>query len=201
MPEAGLLARSIALADARAHLASGHDVVVPQLLARPAFIDQAAALASELKCRFYEIALLDSKENSDAASLNAADKARDWLPESSGDVVQAASQNFRRRVICIRRWVSPYVGAAVAVGGVGGADWEQRPAPNCSEPRSTALSCAQLRRVCAGRLQSGWSAVCGPSLTQELPLARRWTVVSPQVTSRSCWNLQAPAESSLRSRT
>ena len=63
-PEAGLLARSIALAGARAHLASGHDVVVPQLLARPTFIDQAAALASELKCTFYEIALLDSKENS-----------------------------------------------------------------------------------------------------------------------------------------
>ncbi|MCY1142801.1 AAA family ATPase [Actinoplanes sp. Pm04-4] len=61
--EAGLLARSIALAAARTHLTGGHDVVVPQLLARPAFIDQAGALARELGCAFHEIALVDTKEN------------------------------------------------------------------------------------------------------------------------------------------
>jgi predicted kinase len=61
--EAGLLARSIALAGARAHLSAGYDVVVPQLLARPAFIEQAAALADEVDCAFHEIVLLDTKEN------------------------------------------------------------------------------------------------------------------------------------------
>nr|WP_221374927.1 AAA family ATPase [Actinoplanes polyasparticus] len=63
-PAAGLLARSIALAGARVHLTGGHDVVVPQLVARPAFIDQAAALAGELNCTFHEIVLLDREENS-----------------------------------------------------------------------------------------------------------------------------------------
>ncbi|MEV6350159.1 AAA family ATPase [Actinoplanes sp. NPDC051851] len=57
--DAGLLARAVALAAARTHLAAGHDVIVPQLLARPAFIDELAGLGSPM----YEIVLLDSREN------------------------------------------------------------------------------------------------------------------------------------------
>ncbi|GAA1582378.1 AAA family ATPase [Actinoplanes couchii] len=60
---AGLLARDIALAAARTHLLSGYDVVIPQLLARPAFIEQAEALAAELGCTFHEVVLTDTREN------------------------------------------------------------------------------------------------------------------------------------------
>jgi predicted kinase len=42
---AGRAARDIAAATAESHLAEGHDVLVPQLLARPEFPDRLAALA------------------------------------------------------------------------------------------------------------------------------------------------------------
>lgn len=60
---AGLLARAIALSAARTHLTAGHDVVVPQLVARLPFIEQLADLASEVGATFHEVVLLDSKEN------------------------------------------------------------------------------------------------------------------------------------------
>jgi predicted kinase len=64
-PQAGgLLARAIALAAARTHLAAGHDVVIPQFLGRPAFLEQAEQVAEEAGASFHEIVLLDSKENS-----------------------------------------------------------------------------------------------------------------------------------------
>ncbi|HEY0500622.1 MAG TPA: AAA family ATPase [Kutzneria sp.] len=60
---AGLLARDLAVAAARTHLLAGHDVVVPQFLARPEFIDRLAALAASVDTAFVEVILLDSKEN------------------------------------------------------------------------------------------------------------------------------------------
>lgn len=60
---AGLLAREVALAAARAHLAAGHDVVVPQFLARPTFVEQLERLAPEVAATFHEVVLLDTKEN------------------------------------------------------------------------------------------------------------------------------------------
>ncbi|HJP78028.1 MAG TPA: AAA family ATPase [Pseudonocardiaceae bacterium] len=62
-PDAGQLTRDIAIAAARVHLASGHDVVVPQLLAEPLFIDKLASLAREVGAAFHEIMLIDSKPN------------------------------------------------------------------------------------------------------------------------------------------
>jgi predicted kinase len=62
-PAAGLLVREIALAAAHTHLASGHDVVVPQFLGRMTFIEQLERLAREVGATFHEIVLLDSKEN------------------------------------------------------------------------------------------------------------------------------------------
>ncbi|HEY0699792.1 MAG TPA: AAA family ATPase, partial [Micromonospora sp.] len=59
----GLLARAIALAAARTHLAGGHDVVVPQYLGRPAFVEQLEQLSIEVGAAFHEIVLLDSREN------------------------------------------------------------------------------------------------------------------------------------------
>jgi predicted kinase len=60
---AGLLAREIALAAARVHLASDRDVVVPQFLGRMTFIEQLDCLARAVGASFHEIVLLDSKEN------------------------------------------------------------------------------------------------------------------------------------------
>ncbi|MEU9508968.1 AAA family ATPase [Micromonospora sp. NPDC048170] len=60
---AGLLARAVALAAARAHLASRHDVIIPQFLGRPEFIEQAGFVAQETGAEFHEIVLLDGREN------------------------------------------------------------------------------------------------------------------------------------------
>lgn len=60
---AGLLARDVAIAAARAHLESGHDVVVPQLVGRVEFIELLAATADEAGARFCEVYLLDDRES------------------------------------------------------------------------------------------------------------------------------------------
>ncbi|MEU4781979.1 AAA family ATPase [Micromonospora sp. NPDC023633] len=60
---AGLLARAVALAAARAHLAGRHDVIVPQFLGRPEFIGQAERVARDTGAEFHEVVLLDDKEN------------------------------------------------------------------------------------------------------------------------------------------
>lgn len=60
---AGLLARAIALAAVRTHLAAGHDVVIPQFLGRATFIEHVERLAHEAGADFHEIVLLDSREN------------------------------------------------------------------------------------------------------------------------------------------
>ncbi|WP_017987658.1 AAA family ATPase [Amycolatopsis methanolica] len=60
---AGLLARGVTLAAARAHLSAGHDVVIPQFLGRTTFIDQLERLSREVGATFHEVVLLDSKEN------------------------------------------------------------------------------------------------------------------------------------------
>lgn len=60
----GLLARAIALAAARVHLAAGHDVVVPQFLGRPEFLEALESLGQEAGAEFHEIVLLDSQGNS-----------------------------------------------------------------------------------------------------------------------------------------
>jgi predicted kinase len=60
---AGLLARAVALAAARTHLAAGHDVVIPQFLGRPTFLEQVTELAAETGATFHEIVLLDDRDN------------------------------------------------------------------------------------------------------------------------------------------
>jgi predicted kinase len=56
-PESKQLARSLAVALVRSHLASGHDVVVPQLLGRPDFIETLEVVASEEGAAFVEVLL------------------------------------------------------------------------------------------------------------------------------------------------
>ena len=60
--ESGRLARRMAVAMARVHLAAGYDVVVPQLVARPEFAVQLRDLAGDVGASFHEIVLLDKPE-------------------------------------------------------------------------------------------------------------------------------------------
>jgi predicted kinase len=55
---AGLQARRLALALAGRHLADGHDVLIGQYLARPAFLEQLEGLAGRSGARFVEAALV-----------------------------------------------------------------------------------------------------------------------------------------------
>lgn len=55
--EAGLVARSLALAMAVTHLGAGHDVVVPQFLGQVDFIEQLEKAASRADATFVEIVL------------------------------------------------------------------------------------------------------------------------------------------------
>lgn len=70
----GLLAREMALAMARTHLAARHDVVVPQYVARPEFIDRLAWVARDAGALFYEVYLTDAKP---AALARFHDRAHD----------------------------------------------------------------------------------------------------------------------------
>lgn len=56
--EAGRRARVIALAAIRTHLTAGYDVIVPQLIARPEFLDQLGALADEVGADFHHVVLM-----------------------------------------------------------------------------------------------------------------------------------------------
>lgn len=60
---AGLAARSLALAMAEVHLLAGHDVIVPQFLGRVEFVEQLAALAGRIGCRFHEVALMIDRDD------------------------------------------------------------------------------------------------------------------------------------------
>jgi predicted kinase len=57
----GLAARRMALAMAAAHLAEGHDVLVPQLLTRREFVDALRKMAEGAGATFQEITLLDDR--------------------------------------------------------------------------------------------------------------------------------------------
>lgn len=67
--ESGLLARDLAVAVMRAHLMSGHAVVVPQHLGRLPFIERLERLAREVGATFRHIVLMDSRQNAIARFL------------------------------------------------------------------------------------------------------------------------------------
>jgi len=60
--EAGLLAREMTLTMARVHLRGGHDVVLPQYLGQPAFLQQAENVAAEAGASFHEFVLMDGRD-------------------------------------------------------------------------------------------------------------------------------------------
>jgi predicted kinase len=65
-----LLARAVALAMAEAHLRFGNDVIVPQYLGRPEFIEALEHLATSLQVPFVEVLLLDTEPAITARFLN-----------------------------------------------------------------------------------------------------------------------------------
>jgi predicted kinase len=89
-PEAaGLTARALALAMARVHLGSGHDVIVPQYLGRLSFIEQLSQLATATGAQFCEVVLFDSRQNCidrfyARAPTDEADRAAHELVELRG---------------------------------------------------------------------------------------------------------------------
>lgn len=91
-PEAaGLAARALGIELARTHLTGGHDVVVPQLLARPAFIETLAQLADEIGAEFHELVLLDEREPAVARFVSrSAERAATGAPDDQGDQVALA---------------------------------------------------------------------------------------------------------------
>jgi predicted kinase len=62
LDESKLVARDLALALARAHLQSGHDVIVPQYLGRPEYRERLRLLAAETDVPFVEVLLTDEAE-------------------------------------------------------------------------------------------------------------------------------------------
>lgn len=60
--QSGLAARALATAMARTHLATGRDVVVPQLLGRVEFIDELQSLAADGLADWYEAVLTASPD-------------------------------------------------------------------------------------------------------------------------------------------
>ncbi len=94
---AGLAARALALEMARVHLAAGHDVVVPQFIGRPPFLDQLESVAAQVSARFCEIVLMDERAGSLAryaareghvgVGAEMYDQLEDFLAERPGAVV------------------------------------------------------------------------------------------------------------------
>jgi predicted kinase len=76
--QSGLLARAMAIAAATTHLSAGYDVVVPQYVARPAFVHEMAGAAAQVGASFHEIVLLDEPENAEAR-FERRDEDPVWL--------------------------------------------------------------------------------------------------------------------------
>lgn len=60
--DAGLRARALSIAAARVQLFENGDVVVPQFLGKPDFLDQLQTLAAETRAEYHELVLLPDRE-------------------------------------------------------------------------------------------------------------------------------------------
>ena len=63
--ESGLLARELCLAMARTHLLQGNDVIVPQFVAIPGYLDRLADVARSVGASYVECLLLDEAEEAE----------------------------------------------------------------------------------------------------------------------------------------
>jgi predicted kinase len=64
--ESGTLARKLCLAMAREHLLAQHDVIVPQFVALPSYLDQLAAVARDVGADHVELVLLDDARSAES---------------------------------------------------------------------------------------------------------------------------------------
>ena len=97
--------RALVLAMARTHLTNGHDVIVPQFLARATFALELEAAAHDTGARFVEIALIVSREDTlqafatrSAAPENQQHRDAQQLVERSGgsDALGESHDRFMR---------------------------------------------------------------------------------------------------------
>jgi predicted kinase len=63
--ESGTLARDLCVAMARIHLLAGHDVVVPQFVANPDYLDRLLELAQQVAAQPIEFVLLDDASSAE----------------------------------------------------------------------------------------------------------------------------------------
>lgn len=84
----GQLARVAALQVARAHLSAGHDVVIPQLVARAPFLGALERLAAEVGADFHEVVLMDTRAGAAARHRERSARRRAaGEPDPQGDLV------------------------------------------------------------------------------------------------------------------
>ncbi|MDP2289881.1 MAG: hypothetical protein Q8M22_01745 [Actinomycetota bacterium] len=88
--DAGLAARRLALAMAGTHLGFGHDVIVPQFLAREEFIDQLAVAAVTAEARFVEVALLLDRDDAVAVFQRRSAQPASEQHRDAAEAVSAA---------------------------------------------------------------------------------------------------------------
>ena len=63
--DTGTLARELCLAMARTHLVAGHDVVVPQFVADPRYLDRLRGLGTDVDAHHVELVLLDDLDSAE----------------------------------------------------------------------------------------------------------------------------------------
>jgi predicted kinase len=63
--DSGALARELCVEMARVHLRAGHDVIVPQFVARPSYLDRLAELARDVGADHREVVLIDDGDRAE----------------------------------------------------------------------------------------------------------------------------------------
>ncbi|WP_053207703.1 AAA family ATPase [Jiangella muralis] len=97
---AGLLARAVAVVAARAHLRGGHDVVVPQSVARPGFLEQLEAVATETLAAFHELVVMADRA---AVLRRFAERARTAADPARAEPAEVAALYDRLTAYLARR--------------------------------------------------------------------------------------------------
>lgn len=89
--ESGALARQMAVAMINVHVGAGHDVILPQYLGRPDFIEELERTAAAAGARFRELVLMDSRENAvtrfaaRASDASLTEHHREAAEQAGGD--------------------------------------------------------------------------------------------------------------------
>ena len=100
--ESRLIARTLAVAMAEAHLRAGHDVIVPQFLGRVEFIEDLDQLAQRMGVDFREILLMDTVAAVDdrfrgrRAELIASGEPHPQVDVDESSVSAAVAESFER---------------------------------------------------------------------------------------------------------